>query len=348
MTENSLKDAFPSSSPSQVEVDEFRHAAGRGDKTAIAVFLGKYPAAIDSMSSFGDTALIYAVQRNKKEIVELLLDKGAIADASDKTGQTPLMTAIEYRSKDILDLLWEKTASDAAKKHRQAMHAALRKKKAAAPSLNQVEDFIDAASVGDIAAMTAFLDQHAAAVDELNADGQTALGIAVFKGQKSAVALLLDKGAQLEMRDSAGKTPLMRAAGEGHIDTVRLLREKGASLDVRNNKNETPLMWAALAGRTDVVQFLLEQGAAADAVDENGNNAQKLAIRHNQPQTADLIARWPEIQQQLKEQAQARAKQQAEEDARKLADANTAALDALRLEKLKSLRHPKPPFKKKM
>ncbi|MCE9507217.1 MAG: ankyrin repeat domain-containing protein [Alphaproteobacteria bacterium] len=345
MSEYNLKNAFPSPPPSQQEVDEFRHAAGRGDKAAVTAFLDKYPAAVDHASIFGDTALTYAAQRGRKEIVELLLEKGAITDAPDSTGQTPFMWATENRHKDIAELLWEKTASAAAKDHRRALHAALKEKKSKTPSAGMVGDFVDAAGRGDVNAVTEFLDQYITAINQVDEDNYTALTMAAFNGQTAVVVLLLERGAQIDMRDSSGKTPLLCAAGMGHTGIVELLWKKGASLHVKNNRNETALMLAAVTGKTDTVQFFLEQGVPTDAVDEHGRTAQMMAKTNSRTETAELIEHWPEIRLQLEEKALELAKKQDEERARKEGEAKAEALNALRLEKLKGRRPPKPPLK---
>jgi ankyrin repeat protein len=45
------------------------------------------------------------------------------------------------------------------------------------------------------------------------------------------VKLLLEKGAELELKDNYGRTPLSLAAETGHEAVVRLLLEYGAELE---------------------------------------------------------------------------------------------------------------------
>src|SRR3989304_2568203 len=163
MSTNELKNSFPPPSPSQQGVDDFRHAAGRGDKAAVTEFLDKYPAAVNRASIFGDTALVFAAILGRKEIVELLLARGAIVDVPDSNGWTPSLWAALCRHKDIAELLWEKTASPDAKKHREAMKAELELKKSLHPDMpseEQIRHFIEAAGSGDVNAVTGFLDWH--------------------------------------------------------------------------------------------------------------------------------------------------------------------------------------------
>lgn len=61
-----------------------------------------------------------------------------------------------------------------------------------------------------------------------NSDRHTAVMVAADYGHTDIVALLLDKGAEIQQRDNTGFTAMMWAAGRGHTDTVRLLLERAA------------------------------------------------------------------------------------------------------------------------
>jgi hypothetical protein len=86
-------------------------------------------------------------------------------------------------------------------------------------------------------------------------------------------------------------------------------------------------MVAALTGYTETVKILLEKGAAVDELDVDGKTAVQLAKKFNQSQTAGLIERWQ--REHVAEIAEAWAREQA----------------AAQIEKLKTLRPKKSPFK---
>ncbi|RYP68603.1 hypothetical protein DL771_006575 [Monosporascus sp. 5C6A] len=71
--------------------------------------------------------------------------------------------------------------------------------------------------------------------------GQTLLSWAVEKGHKEIVQLLLDKGAEIDLKDSKSRTPLSWAAGKGHKEIVQLLLDKGAEIDSKDSSSRTPL-----------------------------------------------------------------------------------------------------------
>ena len=79
-----------------------------------------------------------------------------------------------------------------------------------------------------------------------------------------AVRLLLEKGAEVNIKGPGGFTALMLAASNGHAETVRLLLEKGADLNAKTRLGQTALVLASQAGRSDAVKVLSEKGARLD------------------------------------------------------------------------------------
>lgn len=58
----------------------------------------------------------------------------------------------------------------------------------------------------------------------------------------------LDAGAPINSPDLCGDPPLLLAAGGGQLAAVKLLVEEGADLEIRNVMKETPLIRAAHNG----------------------------------------------------------------------------------------------------
>ena len=57
----------------------------------------------------------------------------------------------------------------------------------------------------------------------------------------------------------------MLAAYHGHAETVRVLVERGADVDLRNNRDQSPVAGALFKGEDEVVRVLVDAGADLDA-----------------------------------------------------------------------------------
>jgi ankyrin repeat protein len=102
-------------------------------------------------------------------------------------------------------------------------------------------------------------------VNLANEKKQTALHIAA-NNEGGAVRLLLEAGADPQVKDYAGFTPLHNAAEQGLADNVRMLLEKDASLiEVPNDMGETPLMSVGFKGDVKTASLLIEKGANVNA-----------------------------------------------------------------------------------
>lgn len=86
--------------------------------------------------------------------------------------------------------------------------------------------------------------------------GFTPLHCAAESGKKEMVALLLDKGADINARNDIQNTPLHEAAWHGHLETVKFLLEKGANPNLTAVDGKTPLALAKKAYRTEICDFL--------------------------------------------------------------------------------------------
>ncbi|HYC43593.1 MAG TPA: ankyrin repeat domain-containing protein [Noviherbaspirillum sp.] len=115
-------------------------------------------------------------------------------------------------------------------------------------------------------------------------NGDTALMIACFKGNKAAVEALLEKGAEV---NKAGWTPLHYAAANGHDDIIRLLLDKSAYIDAESPNKTTPMMMAARGGHIYTVKLLLDEGADATLKNDLGMSAIDFAAKYEHKDIAE-------------------------------------------------------------
>ena len=94
-------------------------------------------------------------------------------------------------------------------------------------------------------------------------NGLSALHYAVKLGENAGemIDYLLDKGLDINnLAPGAWGTPLFHAAGRGTKSTVQHLLDKGADLSIKNENGESPLHAAARSGSEEVFILLLDKG----------------------------------------------------------------------------------------
>ncbi|GLI57146.1 hypothetical protein PM10SUCC1_26600 [Propionigenium maris DSM 9537] len=77
-------------------------------------------------------------------------------------------------------------------------------------------------------------------VDKRDIDGNTLLHVATKIGSLGGVEILLDFGADVNLKNNVGDTPLHLAARGNDRDMFQLLLEGGGDLSVKNNSQRTP------------------------------------------------------------------------------------------------------------
>jgi uncharacterized protein len=119
--------------------------------------------------------------------------------------------------------------------------------------------------------------------------GITVLEYAVQKPDTDMVRLLLDQGADPNLKDSKENTALMVAAKSNQLPNLKLLIAKGANLNLQNNLGYTALRTAADYNRVEVARLLLENGANPNLKDNEGLTPLTVAEQRNYPELVDLL-----------------------------------------------------------
>lgn len=90
--------------------------------------------------------------------------------------------------------------------------------------------------------------------------------------------------------DSEGKTLLHVAASHGHDGIVAMLIERGAEIDARANGGITALHLAAAGGHVGVIELLLSAGADREAIDDqHGGTPRDWALFHRRAEAASAL-----------------------------------------------------------
>jgi len=100
---------------------------------------------------------------------------------------------------------------------------------------------------------------------------------AAESGDTEALAGILSRGADVNVRNQHGMTALMHAARNGHERMVRALLHHGADPNITRNDRFTALALAAFFGHTETVRILIENGAKTEVVTRSGTSAKMWA-----------------------------------------------------------------------
>src|SRR2546422_8602398 len=92
----------------------------------------------------------------------------------------------------------------------------------------------EASSVGDAQRLQRILEEDPALVNAPHAQGFAPLGLAAFFGHKSAVQVLVARGAEVDAVDKSvfANTPLDAAGAANHLEVVKILRQNPASVNL--------------------------------------------------------------------------------------------------------------------
>ncbi|HUP67293.1 MAG TPA: ankyrin repeat domain-containing protein [Sphingomicrobium sp.] len=142
-------------------------------------------------------------------------------------------------------------------------------------------DFISAVEKRDGGKADQLLSNHPTIIDSRDGKGDTALIIALNRGDSDWVGFLLNKGANPNLASTkSGDTPLIAAARIGLQDAAEWLLNLGAKVDGTNRQGETPLIVAVQLRQVQMIRFLLAHGANPDKVDSaQGYSARQYAER---------------------------------------------------------------------
>ncbi len=117
-------------------------------------------------------------------------------------------------------------------------------------------------------------------------NGDTALMIASFLGDLSAVNQLISAGARL---NQPGWTALHYASAAGHVELMNLLLKKGGFINAQSPNKTTPLMMAVSSGKKKAVQVLLDSGADTSLINEMGLSVLDFSIQLEQKEIESLL-----------------------------------------------------------
>ena len=194
------------------------------------------------------------------KIQQILSQTPELLNAVDEKGETALFAAVRAGRASAVELLLA-NGSDAQLKNKRG---------ATVLHLAAAEGNRDADARKVRKDIGAMLLKSGAAVNATDAEGMTALHVALARQREELVELLLTNGADLKLKDTRGRTPLHYAAQGNMADVIDRLAEKEADVNTADNAGNTALHLASLRMRSEAVEHLIKLGANLNAVNKQG------------------------------------------------------------------------------
>jgi len=229
--------------------EDFKNAIRRGDVDEVRRLISYVD--VNKKDNTGNTPLHLAAADRFREgslIISILIEKGAIIDSINIMKNTPLIIAASHNNYDsVIELI--RNGADVNKKNvngKTALHSASRQ-------------------LGVDIRLIEYLLNNNATVDILNNAGETPLITACEIENTTAVNILVDRGANVNITDMDGNTPLIiilsSAIENGHKyasisikHIIQKLLENDADPTIANKDGTIPLVLAQDLDVIDVNQ----------------------------------------------------------------------------------------------
>ncbi|KRY43172.1 Ankyrin repeat domain-containing protein 50 [Trichinella spiralis] len=247
------------------------YAASEGHAAACLLLCEHNLDTVNATDKEGRHPLLLAVEEGHADVVNVLLQCGAVVTAPALDGRTALHAASGRGSADMCRLLLQAGAL------------------VDAVDVDGRTGLYYAALAGQVSCISTLL-QYNADVDVVDTQGRGPLHVAAWVGDEYTVQLLLESGASVDRRDRDGRTALMVSAWRSHTNVAERLLENGADPNARCAEGATALSVAAQQGTDSLVALLLRHNVDMELKDSYGRSAADVA----RLQGHEKIASWLE------------------------------------------------------
>lgn len=226
-------------------------ACQKGDPNGVQKALHE-GADVNTRDMMGSTPLAFAMQANRRDIMDLLIEKGADinqpvgpdASWSEKDQRVSLlMVAVMMKNTEMVGHLLEKGAKTDITDDKGV------------PLVCRVTE------TGDFDLFKSIFDKEGDAQKRYKIEEKetgTLLHIAAAAGHVKIADFLLDHKADIEARASDGYSPLMNAAFCNHLDMVKLLVERGAYIYSSDSYGKSVFEPKESSVSPDIVDYLMQ------------------------------------------------------------------------------------------
>ncbi|MEZ0226516.1 MAG: ankyrin repeat domain-containing protein [Alphaproteobacteria bacterium] len=139
------------------------------------------------------------------------------------------------------------------------------------------QELVDAIQMKRVATVAECISKGSGLIFTAGYFGETPLHLAAQRNAPEIIALLVAKGAPVDITDQQGQTPLFHAAEKGHVESVKQLLSLKANPHHVAYTSRTALFGASMHGNAPVIEALTDAGADPD-FEVNGSRPIFLAV----------------------------------------------------------------------
>lgn len=235
--------------------------------------------------SDGCTVAIVAAIHGHVNVLSFLLDSGINIGSGDFNGDTPLHWAsFKGHVGCVLFLI-------------EAAHNAMGGVYLEALNRDGGTALHAASNVGHVEVGRALLDSpimRSLINHRMSNNGFSVISTAAFEGNSDFVALLLECGADTDIRNQNGSTALLLASAHGHHETVKVLLTL-CNVNIVDDVGDSPLHWACANDEWRTCLLLLDSGADHSARNIDGGSPLHATIVNNSLKCLSVLLSWKSI-----------------------------------------------------
>ena len=205
-----------------------------------------------------------AIKQGNLDEVQRLLSLSSSLIREREAGLSPIMIAQYHQEPKVAEFLVEKTGN---------------------------LTIFEAAATGRTMQIVHLLAHDPQLVNMYAEDGFQPLGLASFFGHYETAEYLIKAGAPINStsRNTLSAAPIQSAAAAGHVKIVMLLLNNGADPNIREQGGYTPLHAAAQNGDTQMIRSLLFNGGDLSLQSHDGKLPIDLAVEAGHEDAAALL-----------------------------------------------------------
>jgi ankyrin repeat protein len=255
------------------------------------------PNSVKSADAEGRTLLHLAALEGKRSAVTAVLGAGAEVNAKDKAGRTPLDLALTRPdSKSHVESAEGLILAGGYSDHPifAGFAPAARSSNYNIRTANGGAGLYHLAAQGGYTGFISFLIDKRAEVNIKNAAGATPLHEAARTGNIPVMEMLIAAGADVNAQDAKGNTAMHIAVpSQVHREALALLLANRANPNLRDEHGESPLHILITLNRSPgIIAMLLEQGADISIRNIEGKTPLYAAVQHARMETIPLLLRY--------------------------------------------------------